>query len=308
MKAIIHIGLPKAGSSSIQEFLSINRDALIERGIRHAPYDPSKGSQFELPVTALDLVDKPVPESPPRAILGLHTTADRVRYAQAYTAWLDDGLARWNEPLFVASSEHLQPWLNGAATIGALDSFLSARFTSVRYVLYLRRQADLIVSAYSERVRRGETMAFEAHMERRFKALNLFAIVQRWEKVVSADRLDVRLLAPGTPAGDDLIADFCTVLGTSPDGLTQPRRMNSALSAEQIALRLRLSRWLRVRRPDGRYNPWYFGALRLLGRGLPKPGTRLTLTEDQRQRVEAHFAASNEALRQHRFPDRPTLF
>ena len=39
MKAIIHIGTPKSGTTTIQSFLSLNRTALAEQGIRYAPYN-----------------------------------------------------------------------------------------------------------------------------------------------------------------------------------------------------------------------------------------------------------------------------
>lgn len=308
MKAVIHVGLPKTGSSSIQEFLSLNTEALRERGIRHAPYDPTKGSQYEFAVTALNAVDRPIPDGPPRAILGLHSDGDRQRYAQAYTDWLDAARPSWHEPLFVGSSEHLQAWLRGPKAIKALDDFLHARFSSVDYVLYLRSQTDLIVSNFSERVRRGDAISFEEHFENSLKRHDLFDIVNLWESAAGPDRVTVRLLTPGALTGGDLITDFCAILGTTPDGLARARRMNSALSAEETDLRLRLNRWLPVRRRDGTRNPLYGLALRLLGRGLPYPGTRLTVTDAQRHRVEALFAESNERLRQARFADRDTLF
>lgn len=308
MKALIHIGLPKVGSSSIQKFLKINRNALLARGIRHAPLNPDFGSQFELAATGRVLGGDPIPDTIAELVLGLKTPDAQRAYVENYRAFLDNGLREWTEPLFVASSEHIQPWLAKPAHIAALDGFLRARFEQVRYVVYLRAQTDILPSAYSERIRRGETLDFDRHINGRINALNFNALVARWEKVVGAARLDVRLMLADALVGGDLIDDFCVVLNTGRDGLNAPSRMNTALSCEGIALRRHLNRWLSVRRGDGRHNPVFFAALRLLGRTLPHPGTRLTLTEAQHQRVTRRLAASNEALRARRFPDRETLF
>lgn len=308
MKAIIHIGMPKVGSSSIQEFLKLNRPALLTRGIRYAPLNPKFGSQFELAATGVVGAGESIRDPDARLVLQLRTPEDERAYADRYRQTLDGWLQGWQEPLFVGSSEHIVPWLNSPERIAALDRFLSTRFESVRYVLYLRDQGAHILSSYSERIRRGEDVDFSTHLEGRLKHLNLNMLVRRWEDAVGAARLDVRLLTRDALIGGDLIRDFCDVLGTARDGLQEPARMNTALSVEEIALRRRLNRRLSVRRQNGAYNRWYFWALRLLGRMLPRPGTPLSLSPEDRQRVDAQFATSNERLRARRFPTRATLF
>lgn len=309
MKALIHIGMPKTGSSSIQEFLKINREGLAARGVLYAPNNPDHGSQFELAVAGRTLSDNIIPEDTPRKILGLPGMEEQRRYLAAYEAFLDAQIAEAPDAwLFVASSEHIQPWLNRVNQIRALDRFLRSRFSSVRYVVYLREQADLLVSAWSERIRRGEVLDLDTHVEQRLAAVNYDAMVALWEKAIGTDRLDVRLLRSDWMEGGDLITDFCAAMGVERAGLAEPRRMNNALSAETARLRLRLNRVIPVRRKDGSLNPWYFRALRLLGRRLPRPGTRIALTDAQRARVQASVRDSNEALRARRFPDLATLF
>lgn len=308
MKAIIHIGMPKAGSSSIQEFLKINREALLARGIRYAPLNPAFGSQFELAATGVVLSGGSIRDEDARKVLQLRTPADERAYVDRYRAVLDAGLRDWAEPLFVGSSEHILPWMDTPEPIAALDAFLNARFDEVRYVLYLRAQAEHLLSSYSERIRRGETLDLATHIEKRSKHLNLNHIARRWESVVGVGRLTIRLLTRDALVGGDLIQDFCAVLGTGRDGLTAPPRMNTALSVEEIALRRRLNRWLPVRRSGGGENFAYQTALRFAGRRLPRPGTPLTLTPELRAQIDATFAHSNERLRARRFPGRTTLF
>ena len=308
MKALIHIGLPKAGSSSLQEFLRLNGPALRNRGLRHAPLDPRFGSQFELAAMGRHLTGMGIEDTAARLVLGLTGPQDLAAYAERYRRFLAEGLATWPEPLFVASCEHIHPWLTRPAPIAALHGFLQHRFEGARYVLYLRPQADVLLSAYSERIRRGERPNLQTHLDARLPRLNYSAQVVLWEGVVGADRLDVRLLTPDALTGGDLIADFCALMGTTTDGLQMPRRMNPALSREEIALRRWLNRWLPVRRADGARNPWYQRALRLALALAPKTRTPLTLTDAQRAAIDARVAPWNEALRLHRFPDRAALF
>lgn len=308
MKALIHIGLPKVGSSSIQEFLKINRTALLTRGIRYAPFNPDFGSQYELAAAGVVGAGRRIVDQPARLVLGLRTEADDPAYVERYRAFLDGALPGWTEERFVASSEHIQPWLHNAELIGALDRFLSERFSEVRYVVYLRRQADILISSYSERIKRGEKLDFDSHLAGRLKTLNFNQIVQKWENAVGADRLDVRLLSRDALVGGDLIDDFCAVMGTTREGLEEPARMNTALSVEEAALRRRLNRWLPVRRRNGDYNRVYFRILSALMRLGPRTRTPLALTDPQRAQVEEHYARSNERLRARRFVSRKTLF
>lgn len=309
MKALIHIGMPKTGSSSIQEFLFINREALATRGIRYARFDERFGSQFEL--AALGRVDAghSINDDPARLVLRLETLDDDIAYVASYKAFLDDKLATWTEDLFVASSEHIEPWLYNSSMIGALDDFLSVRFKAVRYVVYARAQQDLLVSAYSERIKRGETLTLEQHLSKRIKAVNLDQMVRRWERVVGSDRLEVRLMAPDALVGGDLLSDFCDIMETPREGLAQPGKLNTALSRDEIALRRSLNRWLSVRRRgDGNYNPRYFQVLDWLKRLKKCTDEPLTLTQAQRDQIRTFHAQSNERLRARRFPDRETLF
>lgn len=308
MKALIHIGLPKAGSSSIQEFLRLNGAALAARGVRHAPLDPRFGSQFELAATGRHLAGDGVSDTAAQLVLGLRGPQDLAAYVARYRQFLDVGLAAWTQPQFVASSEHIHPWLGKPAQIAALHGFLNARFSAVRYVLYLRAQAEVLLSAYSERIRRGESPGLQSHLDARLPRLNYAAQVRQWEGVVGAGRLEVRLLVPDALLGGDLIADFCALMAVSPEGLAKPRRMNPALSVEEIAARRWLNRWLPVRRADGSRNPMYQRGLRLALALGPKTRTRLTLSETQRAAIEARVAPWNEALRAQRFPHRASLF
>ncbi|MCB1388704.1 MAG: hypothetical protein KDK12_06100 [Rhodobacteraceae bacterium] len=308
MKALIHIGLPKCGSTSIQEFLKLNGEELVRRGIRYAPLEPRFGSQFELGLAALETAGAVLDRDVARLVTGVRNAGDQRAYVRRFDAFLDAGLRSWTEATYVGSSEHLTSWLGRTERVQALDRFLSARFEAVRYVVYLRPQADIVLSGYSEHVRRGGSATLAEHLAQDRDWLDHLALVRRWEGAVGPARLDVRLLTADFLHGADLIADFCAVMSVSPEGLQMPPRMRGALPAGDIRLRRWLNRFLRVRQASGGWNRGYLAALRVGALLRLRGGQPLTLSADARARLEARFAESNEALRAARFPDRVRLF
>ena len=308
MKALIHIGMPKTGSSTIQAFLKVNGDALRGQGIRHDPVNPRFGSQYELAAAGLVRAGACMSDGVALRVLGLRDPDAQRAYVNAFEARLQKGRQAWGEQVYLGSSEHIHAWLNRAEQIGALDDLLRLYFDSVQYLVYLRPQSEMVVSAYSERIRRGETLSFNDHFNQRLKALNYWKSLRLWARVVGEERITPRLLTPDALVGGDLLDDFCAIAGIDRAGLKTPPRMNTSLSAEAIALRRRLNRFLPVRNRKGARAKPYQLALRLLERRLPQPGTRLQLTEDQNTSLLSDHAEGNEKLRARYFPERATLF
>lgn len=306
MNALIHIGIPKSGTSSIQAFLGLNRAALAEQGVLYAPFNPAFGSQYELPVTALEACGDGIGPDLERSRLGFHSRADQKAYVRAYADWLRQTLATAPQLHFVASSEHIHAWLTTPERITALDRFLGAHFAQVSYLLYLRPQEELLTSGYSEAIRRGASHDFATHLARRAR-MNLWHGLKPWLTVVGRDRLQVRLMVPDALEGSDLLTDFCAATGICTDRLISAPRVNSALSPGEIALRRRLNRVLPGQTRSGGMHPLYSAVLRLLA-PVVRNGGRLQLSPAQVAEVRARNAASNEKIRKHFFRNRPRLF
>ena len=307
MKAIIHIGIPKSGTSSIQAFLGMNCAALREQKVLYAPFNPQFGSQFEFATTALEACNAGIAPELERRRLGFASRADQRAYVAAYRDFLDRTLAQSDAQRFIASSEHIHAWLTTPEQIAALDRFLCARFSEVRYMVYLRAQDELILSSYSEAIRRGATHDFSAHLSRHAR-LNHWARLKHWHQVIGRQRLMIRLLRKDALAGGDLLSDFCAATGIDRCGLHQPPRVNTALSAGEIALRRQLNQRLPVLGSDGQLHPLYRRALHWLlplTRGAAQP---LTLSPAERADIRARNAPGNEKIRKRYFRDRPALF
>lgn len=306
MKALIHIGIPKSGTSSIQAFLSRNRASLAGQGVLYAPFNPDFGSQFELPVTALEACgDRIVPELERRR-LGLVTRAHQAAYVAEYDSYLSGVLRSTKCDLFIGSSEHIHAWLISPAHILALDRFLSARFTQVRYLVYLRAQDELVVSGYSEAIRRGATHDFQTHLLRHGRQSH-WSSVRQWRGGVGS-RLLVRLTCADALKGGDLLTDFCSIAGIDAANLDRPPRVNAALSRGEIALRRRLNRVLPVLGRDGRLHPVYQLALHSMAPLARRYPERIGLSDAERAEVLEQNRGDNEKIRKRYFKDRPALF
>lgn len=276
------------------------------QGVLYAPFNPAFGSQYELPVTALEACDREIEPDLERRSLGFRTRVDQSAYVTEYAGFLDAVLAETSLPRFIASSEHIHAWLTTPELIAALDGFLQGRFSQVEYLVYLRPQEELVTSAYSEAIRRGARHDFATHLARHGR-INHWTALKRWLEVIGRDRIRVRLMARDALAGQDLIEDFCRVSGIESAGLGRPPRVNAALTRGEIALRRRLNTMLPVQSRSGRVHPLYALSLRLL-RPFYADDRHLRLSAEQMTALQACNFESNEKLRKRLFHHRSALF
>ena len=308
MKAVIHIGTPKSGSTTIQAFLALNRDALERQGFRQAPMQPNTIAQMELGLAGLVRAGGRLTVPNRLHALGLRAGDDQEALVARFEAMLREAVRHAPDDTYIASAEQVHAWLSTADKVAALDYLLRGHFEQVRYVVYYRPQAEFMLSTFSERIKRGERVTFEQHFAERLHRMDFHRRAQMWASVVGHRNLSVRLVDGGVLVNADLLDDFCAVAGIQRAGLQTPPRMNVSLTVEEIALYRRLGRVLAARRAHGGPNPVFRAALALAHRALPSPGTRLALTPAQRAQVIAANADSNERLRAQFFPDRATLF
>lgn len=307
MKAIVHIGSPKAGSSSIQDFLFLNAAALSKQGFRFHRNVRGRGSQFEYPMAIMARNGTLLRGEVERARYDASTLEDAARGSEPYLADLSGYAERYKEPVALFSSEHILPWLSTPALIGAMDEAFSAAFDEVRYLVYFRSPASTIVSQYSERIKRGYSFTLDEFIERRLKGLDLFKPARRWANTVGRDRLTVRLFDRSCLKDGDLIADYCDACGIDADGLVTPPIVNEGLTAPAAeALRV-LNSMVPEIHPDGSPNPLRGALLEEImemSAGMP----RLALNSQQRARVDDFLEEGTEKFRRWFFHGRRPLF
>ena len=312
MRAVFHIGRPKCGTTSIQVFLQENRDRLSAQGVLYSRSDDEISSQWEFPIAALCRNEQDIPDPFVSRLLGFHNQADQIAYSAAKLSEFDQLLEKHSAThhTWVGSSEHAVPYLRNPEQVAALDTMLKERFDEVRYVLHVRRQEDLIASAFAEGVRRGNGIGLNEYVGRVLKKnrFNHMWLTRIWTGVIEKDNLSVRLLESDALIDGDLCRDFASILDVDASDFTFPDPANTGPAKRTLPYVLFLNRKIadagqrspirrQIRDTGVNFVNRFFGN-----------GPKMKLDRDTMAQIRKHYAASNEKLRKAFFPERPELF
>ena len=311
MKAIVHIGMPKCGTTSIQNWLNQNAGALAERGIAYdnasLPGYPTTLSHEGIKICQDDLLGTLVENPTIRRMHRIFSLEKQHKFAMRFSDHFGALVRKRSEDTFVISSEYIGANTKTPKGVQALKTWLERYFDDIRYVVYFRRQEDWLASSYSERIKRGITQTLPEMIQRSTRQ-NWFRTAALWGNAVGDDRLDIRLMEPDFLIGGDLLEDFAHRIGTTTEGLATPPRQNESLSAAEAEFLRVVNTRIEHTVDDGReVNPQKIairGALLQQSLKLPK----IRLDAEQVAHVRKVNATSNEKLRTRFFPDREELF
>ncbi|AXI47772.1 hypothetical protein C1J03_18225 [Sulfitobacter sp. SK012] len=311
MRAVFHIGRPKVGSTSIQSFLYANTNALSRMGVLYDRLDPNYSSQWELPIAALSASGIHIPDPHISRLLQIEKLTEQERYAEQMVRRFEASLAKnkADKDLYVASSEHAAHYLRTPSDVTRFDKLLRQYFDAPDYVVYIRDQVSLTLSAYSEMIKRGGTTAFPEYLNKslRQKRFDHARVLAPWIEAVGPERLKVRLLERDGLVGGDLIDDFCDSAGIDPTGLERPTNENPSLSRDAAEVMRVLNGYLPSLLENGRRNPLARGLLdRLMTHYANEPPLQMSV--GRRTRTQTVYAEGNESVRAMFFAERTSLF
>lgn len=302
MRAVVHIGTEKTGTTTIQEFLDRNRVALAGRGY-HLLESAGRPSHRWLPSYCM-AEDREDDFLAPR---GGADPVTRRNLKARFRRRLDAEMAGLGPDVHsvLISSEHLHSRLVRRPEISAFGDLLSEYVDEVEVVVYLRDQVDLCLSLYSTAIRQGWTETLEEFV-RTCTPQNVYYDYARllglWRDRFGREALDVGIFEPERLRGD-LLDDF--VGRWAPDlvgGLDKDvPRANESLSPTGQALGRAVNRAL-----GGRSERLRVAALDRIGRRFTGKADRLDPVV--RRALRAAFAETNESVRQEWFPGQETLF
>lgn len=221
MKAYIHIGDSKAGSTTIQRFLRDNRDELAKRNI--------------------DIADE---LSTNRAyhnrLAGAASAEISGRLANELSGETD--LVNDVRRIVMSYSTDIVCSYEGFISMpvaAQLKQLLAQRFDQIAVICYLRRQDISFQSRFNQALFSGWTQDdVAARLRRDGPMLDYAARLAPWQAAF-AD-MEIHSLERDRLDGGSLIMDFCQFLGIQTDGLAMPRAMNSSISelGRQVLLRI----------------------------------------------------------------------
>lgn len=248
-RLILHIGMHKTGSTSVQAALHAaapgNRQTLAIGMANHSiacrvMFDDWAGSKRFLSNNGISEED---------------ANAMRARLL----AEIDSQLGRKDRAQFVLSSE----WLSSAPehSVQRLRDWCAPRFEKVDIYAYVRPPASFMASNYQQVVRlsHGNFRLLWPHYRRRFR---------KFEKLFGKPALNLRLFDKTRLEGGDVVADFA-----SWTGVACPHRPKAEMNASASAAALALIACYRRHRPDAgspAINTELAGLIRFAER-LPSP-------------------------------------
>jgi hypothetical protein len=309
-RAIIHIGVEKTGTTSIQRFLAANRGPLKALGYCY-PLSLALGNENH--VKLCGLAQSQTPRYPTVYNMLRITGPDGRREFDLRTRReFDDEIAQLPPSVhtLIFSNEHLHSNMLEPGETQNLHDIVSAYAREIKVLAYLRRQDELSVSLFSTRIKGGEAWKNVLPMIQGPEALPYYfdyeAILNNYASAFGESGIIARVFERRRMLGGDLVADFLAACGIPyHDSLVRVPRQNESLSRAALYTLSLL---------NGAVPPWIQGKWNMNRDNLVEVlEEKFSYNEPLTSREEteafyANFRPSNEAVRKRYFPDLPTLF
>lgn len=307
-RLVIHIGIEKTGTTSLQHYLYLNEARLASHGIgllqsvgspnnRLLAHYASFHDRERLPASWRG-------EEIPAGMAWYDVMRQRVRAEiEAFPESIQT---------VVVSSEHLHSRLRSVEDVQNVAELFDGLFETVDIIVYLRRQDRLAVSLYSTALRGGWTYTniFPKVTSGRSYYYNFQHLIERWSSVFGEDHMTVRLFERSQFVNGSLYADFLSACGWLElvGQLENPPARNEALSAVGATALLALNRAVDQFMGEGE---------RVVGRRVRNamaealtqryPAGKPTVTKAQAQTFLADFMSSNAEVERRWFGGRPVF-
>jgi hypothetical protein len=305
---ILHIGLSKTGSSSIQRVLASQRDALQAQGV-YLPHSPGWANHALLPASLVNN-QRILWGFHPATWEGLTQDARIARFRQEWAAELAS-LPDWAQRCII-TAEQIGGLLRADDEVQRLADGLAPHFARTQVVVYLRRQDQHAASAYTQRLRSGVMVDPELPEggPQQQPDYDYGALLDRFARAFGDAAMRPRIFDRASLAGGDVVEDFLRVAGIKLPNPPEADKTNSnlGLTLEGQNLLLAAGRRIAATAADDlwRDTPQWRRLAEAVGEALPGRGWRPTQAEAQA--YMQRFAATNERARSRFFPDLPTLF
>jgi hypothetical protein len=305
MKAVLHIGIEKTGTTAIQAFLTDNRKALLDCGYA---YLESAGlpSNRKLASYCMDF-DR---HDDHHEMLGIIDAEPRKQWNQAFLNDFNTEIENLpsNVQCVVISCEQLHSRLVKESEIVRAKEALSQHFDDIEVIVYLRRQDQLATSLYSTALKCGhsfDTILPGVTAEDHY--YNFQLLLSQWSHVFGADKMTVRLFDRSEMLNNDLLSDFfqsCDITDIPLSEMKQPGRQNESLEPKAQRFLHEANKQIPMM-IDGKFNPLRARLTQHLEQQFSgKP--RLPLRQEAEEFC-GKFLTSNQAVAQQWF-DRENLF
>ena len=226
MEAIIHIGLPKTGTSSIQHYCSHHESVLANANVVFAKTGRILWFKDRKRHSGLRFACEPL-NAPATSLMkkyGLERAGPRRRYTKRFFAKLDREIASIDDATTLFFSAEELSGVTHPGTVAKVKSEFEKRFSRVRVFCLLREPFDLLSSGYVQYIKLGGTEPWDIYLERRLQKDLFWSRIRLWAEAFGRENMHVRVM------GQDALQPFGELLGLSLQSQPDERR-NKSLSA-----------------------------------------------------------------------------
>lgn len=216
MKLILHIGIEKTATTTIQNYLYDNRNNFVENGT-YIIRSLGQGNNRDLVSCAMNNehfddyhLNKDIASSEDKIAHDI-STLKRLEYE------LDKMPSNINK--VVISSEQFHSRLTNDEEVFKLKSILNSYFSDIKVIVYLRPQVEVLVSLYSTIIKSGGKINFNDFIEENPKNLVEYydykGLLEKWGKVFGDSNLIPKIFNKKNLKDNNIVNDFCATSGIS---------------------------------------------------------------------------------------------
>jgi hypothetical protein len=208
-KIILHIGLEKTGTTSVQEFLVVNRDPLVKSGY-FVPTCFKHSNHYEMALLGLGGIE----ESKLLKWAGL-SGRDLKEFSDHLLEAIGDEIVR--DHTCLVSSEFLTSQIDSRYGPSEIIRKLKFYFDEIEAIVFIRRPEQLLASRYSTTILAGSTQELDIDKaaQRRIASQLLFEkVIANWQSALGSENLTFRVF-PEKTFGVSVIERYLDSIGAN---------------------------------------------------------------------------------------------
>jgi len=227
MRTLIHLGMPKAGSTTLQHALNDAREVLLAKGVLYP--NPGVPKAYNHGLIVGDILSY---ENGPRDFRRL-SKEDHNKRVVDFLQQLEQQVIETRPEVLILSSEYL--WrLSEQWQLNKLQRLLSRLgVEDIEFIAYIRRSSDFFLSAAQQRLRASMKLTPA-------ESYDALSVLRAYEKNYPNARVKARLFDHRNLSGGDVVNDFLEFfIPEHSDTVLSARHTvsrNHTLSAEGMAL------------------------------------------------------------------------
>lgn len=226
----VHIGTPKTGTTTIQEYLAVNYDLLLTKGCL-VPVSSRRHKSNHTLLANYCINKKTITAISIRN--GIYDEKSLAKFRRDFQKSIRKEIRMFSGSHIVLSNEQCYGRLTTTKEIRKLRNLFKGLGARVRIIVYLREQSDMLCSYYSSKMKNGMTYMMESMDD--FSRDGMFDYngrLEMWEQVFGIENMIVRIYDRDRLHDNDIISDFMETIGLEKAGQV-PEQLNRKLSASQ---------------------------------------------------------------------------